>query len=144
MGGMAHKEPKTTSPFSSELEARSKSFVDEMLAPGGIEGWVQNGRAPWMYKAWSESGEFFIINIRPDEATRKSWLEMEEGGVVCYLDKNDTVGQTCRSVVATIEQGEVIAQRMMQEAKRLRLENMPPIQRRLTIISQALLTKLKG
>lgn len=135
-------EQATRRTFTEDFNRDSQLIVDEMLAPNGIESWVRAGRTPWIHGAESMEGKFYMIHMPPREATHESYLVMELGGVVCYLNPDDKEGQGCRTVTATFEQGKQIIARAKAEGRKVQLEAMNPVQRLLNIASYSLIQKL--
>lgn len=104
-------KPETFIP--NEIQQKYDSYVREMLAPDGIESWVRSGRTPWIHKAFGSGvGEQYMFHIPPREATAESRLEMDMGGVVCYLDENDTEGQECETIIVSLKDGQKILERI--------------------------------
>lgn len=98
-----------------EIQQRYNAYVKEMLAPDGIESWVRSGRTPWIHKAYGSGvGERYMFHIPPREATTASRLEMDMGGVICYLDENDTEGEGCETIIVSLQDGQRILERIQK------------------------------
>lgn len=102
--------------------------IAAMLAPNGIEKITREGPGPWIHKVSSmingESQTVYAIHLPPSNATPQSKLVMESGGVICYLDKNDRKGIECKTVLATLMQGDEIIRRRDAELEKIFVEKM--------------------
>lgn len=113
--------------------------ISELMMPVVVRKWVRSGRIPYIARGFLGNKEKIFFYLPPDHATFGNRMQMEDGGVVCFLDDQDTVGNPCKMVAASIEHGEEIIRLFNEAIREMELEQMPFLQRQWTIFTAAVL-----